>query len=128
MSIRTERVGRLIQKEVAGAIGNNFANQIPGFVTVTGCRVTRDLSIAYVYVSIMPTGNSSPDAAFQQILDLSSQIRKVVGSAIRHQLKKVPELKFFKDDSLNEAAKLEAIFETIRDDSQNDDEVGPEDS
>ncbi len=114
MSIRTERVSRLIQREVAQVLGNNFSEQIPGFVTVTGCRVTRDLSIAYVYVSILKSNNSSVDAAFDQIVDLAPQIRKVVASAIRHQLKKVPELKFFKDDSLEEAAKLDELFQKIR--------------
>lgn len=114
MSIRTERVGRLIQREVAQVIGNNFAEQIPGFVTVTGCRVTGDLSIAYVHVSILPSGSVDVESAFNQIEVLAPQIRKVVASGIRHQLRKVPELRFFKDDSLNEAEKIDAIFEKIR--------------
>lgn len=114
MSIRTERVGRLIQREVAQVIGNNFSEQIPGFVTVTGCRVTGDLSIAYVQVSILPSGDVDVDSAFNQITDLAPQIRKELAAQIRHQLRKVPELRFFKDDSLNEAEKIDAIFEKIR--------------
>ncbi len=128
MSIRTERVGRLIQREVAAIIGNNFSDQIPGFVTVTGCRVTPDLSIAYIYISILSTNNSSPDTAFDQIVDLSSQVRKHLGSAVRHQLKKVPELRFFKDESLNHAEKIEAIFDSIKSDpdGDSDETSGPE--
>lgn len=82
-------------------------------ITVTGVRVTNDLGIAYVYVSVYGNSGTNNQAAIDELKSLSSKIRGSLGKRIRHQLRGVPELRFFLDDTLNEAARLEELFGRI---------------
>ena len=50
MSIRTERVASLFQREIAGILSLEYSDLLHPMVTVTGVRVTNDLSIAYIYL------------------------------------------------------------------------------
>lgn len=123
MSIRTERVAKLLQREIADILSKEFGEQQP-MITVTNTRVTKDLSIAYVYLSVM--GESAPQrqASFRHIEDQTAQIRHSLAGRIRHQLKAVPELKFFLDESLEEAQKMETLFDRIR--AERERREGPE--
>jgi ribosome-binding factor A len=80
-------------------------------VTVTSVRVSPDLGIAKVYLSIF----GAPDAqAVMTMIDKKNKdIRRMFGAQIRHQARIVPELKFFLDDSLNYVDKMENLFKDI---------------
>ncbi len=114
MSIRTERVAKLIQREVAGLLGTEFSEQLQPMVTVTGARITKDLSIAYLYVSIFGESASERKATFKHLESLTPKVRTALASRIRHQLRTVPEIRFFLDESQIEANKMEDLFEKIR--------------
>lgn len=114
MAIRTERVARLLQREIASLLLTDFAQEVPGFVTVTGVRVTKDLSIAYVYLSVMSQTESERQATFSHIESLMPRIRLGLASRIRHQVRKIPEIRFFLDEAHEKAARMDAIFEDIR--------------
>ncbi|GIV59122.1 30S ribosome-binding factor RbfA [Rhodocaloribacter litoris] len=114
MSIRTERVARLIQREVADLLNTEFAGQLQLMMTVTGARVTKDLSIAYVYVSILGETEAQRQAAFRHLQELTPQIRAALATRIRHQVRQIPELRFFLDDTLEKARRIEDLFERIR--------------
>ncbi len=114
MSVRTERVSRLIQKEVAGLLSTSFSEHFGPMVTVTGARVTRDLSIAYVYFSVLGSTADERKATFRHVEELKPQIRTALAKQIRHQVRKIPELRFFLDETLHEAEKIEGIFDKIR--------------
>ena len=76
-----------------------MADTIRGsLVTVTTVRVSPDLAYAKIYVSIFPFDRS--EALLEAIKERGWQIRKLLGARIRNQLKIVPELEFFVDDSL----------------------------
>lgn len=79
-----------------------------GFITVTGVRVSPDLSSAKIYVSIM--GAKDRDAVFKLIKDQSNVIRRKLGNIIAKQLRIVPELMFYIDDSLDYAMKIEELL------------------
>lgn len=113
MSIRTQRVARLFQREIAVILGSEFADQLHPMVTVTNVRVTADLSIAYVYVSVMGDSASQKKALVSKLSDLTPRIRKSLGQAIRHQVKSIPELRFFLDESLEHASRMDALFGKI---------------
>ena len=115
MSIRTERVARLLQREIAGLLVSDFAEQLQGMVTVTGARTTRDLGIVYVYVSVLGTNDTQRTDSFARLEDLNTRIRTALARRIRHQLKKVPEIRFFLDDTLERAKRIDDLFEQIRD-------------
>jgi ribosome-binding factor A len=120
MSIRTERVARLIQKEVAQLLHTTFADQLASMVTVTGTRVTGDLSTAYIYLSVLASSPEQRRTTFEHVDELRSSIRRELGRSIRHQVRKIPDLRFFLDESLEEVEHLEQILRGIR--------TGPDDA
>lgn len=114
MGIRTERVSKLLQREVADLLQTEFSEQIPEMVTVTNVRVTKDLSIAYVDVSVYSQELPQRQAAFRHLQELTPQIRSALADRIRHQVRSIPELRFFLDESLQEAKRMNELFERIR--------------
>ena len=114
MSIRTERVARLVQREVADILNSEYGDQVQPLVTVTNARVTPDLSIAYVYVSVLGETQAAREAAFRQIEGIADQVRHSLASRIRHQLRTVPELRFFLDETQQKAQKMDDLFDRIR--------------
>lgn len=68
-------------------------------LTVTNVRITPDLSIARVYLSIFPSNQS--EAILEQVKGKTKSIRFQLGARIRHQLRVIPELAFYLDDSLD---------------------------
>ena len=112
MSIRTERVAKLLQRDIADVLSKEFDQQL--MVTVTGVRVTKDLSIAYVYVSVMGTTPEQRQATFMHVREQTPQIRAALANRIRHQVRIIPELRFFLDESLEQAEHMESLFDRIR--------------
>jgi ribosome-binding factor A len=108
-SVRQQKVNKLIQKELAEIFRSNAKTMFNGaFITVTVVRVSPDLGSAKVYVSIMAA--KERDAIFKLIESQNHVIRKKLGSVIGKQLRVVPELSFFIDDSLDYAMKIEELL------------------
>ena len=114
MSVRTERVARLIQKEIADLLHSSFSEHFGPMLTVTGARMSRDLSIAYIYISVYNARQEEQKATFRHLEELNPQIRTALARRIRHQVRKIPELRFFLDETLEEAERIEGLFEKIR--------------
>ncbi len=114
MSIRTDRVASMLQREIAEILSNEYSDQLQPMVTVTGVRVTNDLSVSYVYVSILGDDVEQKNAVFGHLKDLSSKVRRSLAGRIRHQLKGVPEVRFFLDETLDQARRLDELFGQIR--------------
>ena len=113
MSIRTERVARLIQKDVADILQTELGNEFRAMVTVTSARMTADLGIAYVYVSVMGD-KGQQTAAVRHLKDLAPQVRSALAGRVRHQMRAVPELRFFLDETIEQAQHMDALFARIR--------------
>lgn len=114
MSIRTERVGKLLQREIADILQTEFAVQLPAMYTVTNVRMTKDLGIAYVDVSVYGQELSQRKSAFRHLEELTPQIRSSLADRIRHQVRSIPEVKFFLDESIHEAKRMDELFDRIR--------------
>ncbi len=114
MSIRTERVATLVQQEVADLLNTDFREITQSLVTVTDARVTSDLSVARVYVSILGTSDEERQVAFSQIEKAAADIRSSLASRIRHQVRSIPELRFILDESLERAAHIEELLDEAR--------------
>lgn len=114
MSIRTERVSRLLQREIAELLQNEFVEQLPSLVTVTDARVTKDLSIAYIHVSVYGDTPAQRQATFKHLEELTPAVRGALGRQIRHQVRAIPEVRFFLDDSLERVQHMENLFGRIR--------------
>lgn len=118
MSIRTERVARLLQREVADLLQSDFVEQLPSLVTVTDARVTKDLSIAYIHVSVYGDTPAQRQATFRHLEELTPAIRGALGKQIRHQVRAIPEIRFFLDDSLERVQRMETLFGRIREERE----------
>jgi ribosome-binding factor A len=99
-SVRQSKIARLLQKELAEIFQKESRNLFNGkIITVTVVRITPDLALARVYLSIFPLKENED---FAQIINHNiSAIRNFLGKRVRHQLRNVPELLFFQDDSLD---------------------------
>jgi ribosome-binding factor A len=110
-STRQKKVSRLIQKELAD-IFIKKSNEIAHgkLVSVTIVRVSPDLSFAKVFLSIFPTNGQ--DEVLNIIKDMTSKIRFELGRKVRTQLRIVPEIAFFKDDSLDYIDNIDKLLKS----------------
>ncbi|MFB6246951.1 MAG: 30S ribosome-binding factor RbfA [Salinibacter sp.] len=118
MSIHTERVAELIQREVARILQREYSDQLQPMVTITRTRMTGDLSIAYVHASVMGDSSEQREATFNQLEALAPEIRDHLASRIRHKVREIPELQFFLDESFQRAQRMESLFDRIREERQ----------
>jgi ribosome-binding factor A len=97
---RLVKISRQIQKDLGEIFQRQSAALFQGkMITVTTVRVTPDLGLAKVYISIFPTENR--EAVLELVKHHSKSIRFELGQRIRNQMRIVPELTFYIDDSLD---------------------------
>jgi ribosome-binding factor A len=119
MSIRTERVQGEIQHILAKLFQNEFSDLYSGLLTVTGVRISADLQICKVYLSIL--GSQKPKNEILNDITLAAkEIRLSLAKEIH--LRHVPELHFYIDDTLDEVHRLEHLFQQIRNNDDGSDE------
>ena len=96
---RLSKIGRLLQKEL-GDIFQKQTQLMPGtLISVSAVRVSPDLSVAKVYLSLFPSEKG--EELMSNIRANVRTIRYDLGQRVRLQLRKIPELSFFIDDSLD---------------------------
>ncbi|MBQ7311709.1 MAG: 30S ribosome-binding factor RbfA [Alistipes sp.] len=96
---RQQKIAKQIQKDVAGIIQREYSAALRGtLVTVTTVRVSVDLAYAKIYVSVFPFDRAEATLAF--LTEQNRAIRGQLGNLMRNQVKSIPELQFFIDDSL----------------------------
>jgi ribosome-binding factor A len=108
-STRQSKVSRLIQKE----LGDIFLREVKtlfgnAMITVTQVRVSPDLSVAKVYVSLFNVPDTS--VLLKEIQIHKKEIRLKLSERIKKQVRIIPELIFYLDDSLDYAMKIDALF------------------
>ncbi|MGB3541294.1 30S ribosome-binding factor RbfA [Rubrivirga sp.] len=113
MSIRTDRVGSVIQREIADLLQQGFGEASHSLVTVTGVRMTDDLGIAYIDVSVLGGDDAQRKTAFLRLERQSTEIRRALAQRIRHQMKRVPEIKFFLDEGPQRRERMDDLFAKI---------------
>ncbi|MCS7028708.1 MAG: 30S ribosome-binding factor RbfA [Bacteroidia bacterium] len=113
MSVRQEKVNRLLQKELGDIFQKESSNFAPlgTFITVSGVKISPDLSIANVYISIFPEQQREPVMINIQLYH--KEIRKMLAQRIRNQVRIIPELRFFVDDTQDYVQRLEKIFKEL---------------
>lgn len=107
---RQQKVAKQIQKDIAEIFQREGAHLVRGLlVTVTTVRVSPDFGYAKIYVSVFPFEQHK--ALLATLEENNWFIRRQLGQRIRNQLKSVPELQFFLDDSLEY---IEQIDEALK--------------
>jgi ribosome-binding factor A len=110
-STRQKKVSRLIQKEMADIFLKKGSELAHGkMISVTKVRISPDLSFAKIYVSIFPSAGH--DAILKEITDHSSRIRFEMGQKVRRQLRIVPEIAFYIDDSLDYIDNIDRLLKS----------------
>lgn len=105
---RQNKISRLIQKELSEIflLQTKAMNGI--LVSVSAVRISPDMSIARVYLSVFPSERSQE--IVKNINDNMKSIRYELGTRVRYQLRIIPELKFFVDDSLDYAERIDELL------------------
>ncbi|CAM4009767.1 30S ribosome-binding factor RbfA [Pseudoalteromonas byunsanensis] len=115
---RTDRVAQQIQKEIAVILQREIKDPRLGFVTVSAVEVSRDLSYAKIFITVLNTTDEDKTKQSVAILnDATGYIRSVLGKRIRARI--MPELRFVVDNSLLEGMRISNLVDTvIREDNE----------
>ena len=108
-STRQNKVARLIQKELGKIFVGQTRSMHGVLVSVSACRISPDMSICRVYLSVFPSEKANE--IVQNVNANQKQVRFELGNRMRHQLRIIPELKFFVDDSLDYAKHIDDLLQ-----------------
>ena len=112
------------QKQVAGVIIHELNDiflrmglnmQDGGMVSISSVKITPDLYEARVYLSFFHIKDN--DAMLTKIQEKSKEIRKELGNRVRHQLRSIPQITFYIDDTLDYVFRMEQLLEKIKNES-----------
>lgn len=106
---RQQKISALLYRELSQIIQNELKAVTAGtLVTVTKVVISPDLSIAKVYLSIF--SKTKKQVVLDQFRIRTREIRGILGNNVRHQLRVIPELQFFVDDSLDYIEKIDQLL------------------
>ncbi len=121
------------QKQIAGLL-NEEMNQIfqrlslsmidGGMVSISSVKVTPDLLEARFYLSFFQVKDI--EAALKKIEDRHHEIKKELAARVRHQLRSIPVLRFFHDETLDHVFRIEELLKKISDEKQQGGQANPE--
>lgn len=107
---RQQKITRLIQKELSEIFRQQTAKTHGVLVSVSTVRISPDLSIAHVYLSIFPSAQGAD--ILDNITRSAAQVRYALAQKVRYQLRKCPELQFHIDDSLDYIEHIDSLLGT----------------
>ena len=114
---RQKQIGGLIQEElntIFQKLGISFVDG--GMVSISSVKITPDLFEARIYLSIYNAQNNK--AVLAKIEERAWEIKKELAAQVKHQLRRIPELKFFLDDTLDQVFKMEELLKKIKKDEE----------
>lgn len=105
-SNRQKKISGVLQNDLANVLQNMLreAGQSSTIISVSKVTVTTDLSIAKVFVSVFPADRA--EAIVKELNKLKPQIKHQIAQLTKHQLRKMPDLSFYNDDSLEYIEKI----------------------
>ena len=106
---RQNKISRLLQKELSDIFQKESRNLASGaLITVTVVRISPDMSVAKIYLSFFPVKDAQK--FLDNIKEHVKEIRGMLGIRVKQQLRIVPELVFYIDDSLDYADKIDRLL------------------
>lgn len=118
---RQKQIAGLLNQEVNLIFQRLGLNMIDGgMVSISSVKVTPDLLEARFYLSFFQVKDA--EQCLKKIEDRHHEIKKLLAAKVRHQLRSIPVLKFFQDDTLDTVFRLEEIFNKIKNDQSAGDE------
>jgi len=111
-SKRQQKFAGVIQQDLATIFQREGNGYLPNtMVTITKVRVTPDLALARIFLSFFNSGNNQQSLA--TIKSHANEIRYKLGARIKDQVRVVPQLEFFVDDTSDYVERMDAIFDKI---------------
>lgn len=109
---RQKQVGGLIQAELNKIFQRFGLSMIDGgMVSISSVKITPDLLEARVYLSFFQVADAKE--ALKKIQEKAGEIKRELGNQVRQQLRRIPEVKYFRDDTLDHVFRMEEIFKKI---------------
>jgi ribosome-binding factor A len=118
---RQKQVAGLIQEELNKIFQRFGLNMIDGgMVSISSVKITPDLLEARVYLSFFQVADAKE--ALKKIQEKAGEIKRELGNRVRQQLRRIPEIKYFRDDTLDHVFRMEEIFKKISEEKKPDNE------
>lgn len=118
MSVRLDKVASLIKEEISLIFLYKIQDPSLGLITITGVKVSPDLKNAKIYISIYE--KEKRKELLQKVNDIKGFIRTQLAQRVKN-LRFVPELSFYIDDTLDYVEKMDGLFKEIhKNDNKND--------
>ncbi len=112
---RQKQVAGLLNEELSGIFQRLGLNMIDGgMVSIASVKITPDLFDARIYLSFFKVADTQ--AALKKVEDRSWEIKRELTAKVRHQLRSMPNLTFYIDDTLEYVDKMEQLFKDIKKD------------
>jgi ribosome-binding factor A len=111
---RQKQIAGLLNEEMTQVfqrLGLNMLNG--GMVSISSVKVTPDLLEVRIYLSFFQV--KDPVAALKKIEERAWEIKKEIAARVKHQLRRIPEIRYFLDDTLDHVFKMEELFKKISD-------------
>jgi len=119
---RQKQIAGLLHEEMTTIFQRLGLNMIDGgLVSISSVKVTPDLLEARFYLSLFQVKDAT--AALKKIEDHAHEIKKELAVRVRHQLRSIPVLKFFQDDTLDHVFRMEELFKQIKEESDKRDDA-----
>jgi ribosome-binding factor A len=116
---RQKQIGGLIQEKLNRIFQRLSLNMIDGgMVSISSVKVTPDLLEARVYLSFFQVTDAKE--ALKKIQERSGEIKRELGNSVRQQLRRIPEIKYFRDETLDHVFKMEELFKKISNERKDD--------
>ena len=110
---RQKQVAAVLEKELNEIFQRLGLTMLQGgMVSIAGVKITPDLFDARIYLSFFKV--SDPIATLKTIQDKSWEIKKELTTRVRHQLRSMPQLNFYIDDTLDYVDKIDKLFKDIK--------------
>jgi ribosome-binding factor A len=109
---RQKQVAGVLHEELTAIFRKRGLSMIEGaLVSISGVKVTPDLLEARVYISIFQA--TDPASVMKKIEESSFEIKKELTSKVKHQLRRMPELRYYPDDTLDHVFRIEELFKKL---------------
>jgi ribosome-binding factor A len=113
-SKRQKQVAALIQEEMTNIFQRlGFNTMDGGLVSISSVKITPDLLESRIYLSLFQV--QDPNQTLKKIEERSWEFKKELALRVKNQLRRIPEIKFFLDDTLDHVFKMEELFKQIKD-------------
>jgi ribosome-binding factor A len=109
---RQKQIAGLMHEELTQVFQRLGLNMLDGgMVSISSVKITPDLLELRVYLSFFQVKNA--EAAMKKIEERAWEVKKEIAARVKHQLRRIPEIRYYLDDTLDHVFKMEELFKKI---------------